>query len=582
MFSNLKFIYNQTRHYHLWYTAGTVFLWLTMWVAVTIPEYLRKSIDLIIKGIQTNPAAFYESVMYIIGLSIVLIFVRTLSRILFFVPARRIEQRLKGELFTKLASFGKDYYDANETGTIISRVNNDINGVRIIAGFGLMQTVNIIFALSLTPYKMYQLSPELTLYCTIPIVLIFIIVRIGMVIMIKNTDLRMKSLQGLSGKIVSYLNGLSIIKAYSIYPWVEKKFEKDNNAILNQTLKIAFVRSFILPLLDDLEQVLKIVILFTGGIYAIKGYFTIGQLTAFISYSVLLTMPVMGFGWVLSIFQQGIVGIKSLKTILNQKGIDDERMVKNKGRDLNLFEKEIEFKNLSFKYSNSEVYALKNISMSIKPGQIIGLAGKVGSGKTTLINCLNGYLNVEPNHLFFDGIDANELRRDQIRSVVRTAMQDVFLFSDSVENNIRFGAGDKETPMSIDEIIYMSALSVDIERFPIKEQTMVGEKGIMLSGGQKQRINLARALFTPSKLLILDDVFSAVDADTERFLIKQIVEKSNAQTILIISNRISVLEKVDIIYLLEDGEIHAKGTHDELVSNSDFYRAINDLQKNDH
>jgi ATP-binding cassette subfamily B multidrug efflux pump len=579
MLSKLRFLLNYTHRFRWWYTGGFIFLGLTIWTSVSIPEYIQKSIDLISQGEAGNREEFYHYVLIILSLALVLIVIRTLSRILIFVPGRLIEKQLKGEMFNKLTSFGKDYYDRNSTGSIISRINNDINGVRMITGFGLLQTGNIIFSLSLTPYKMWNLSPTLTLYCIIPMIVIFIIVRFGMVIMVKNTHRRMDTLQKLSGKTISFLSGNSVIKSYMIHRWAEEQVDKENNSLFQYTLKITWVRAFIMPLLGNMEQVLKIVVLLVGGMYVIEGKFTIGQLTEYIAYSALLTHPIMGLGWVLTVFQQGFVGISSLQTIMTRKGVDDHKKPLPQKDQNNLFNDGITLKNLTYTYHNGETPELKDISFSITPGQVVGITGKVGSGKTTLVNIINGYLRPSPGQFYFGDKDAGKLTGNDIHTVVKTVSQEVFLFSDTIENNITFGSGKSEKKNAIEEVIYKSAFADELTRFPKQEKTLVGEKGIMLSGGQKQRISLARALYTPCKLLILDDVFSAVDTDTERFLIKQIYDHHPAESLLVVSNRTSVLEKTDFTVVLNDGRVESIGSHAELLNQSDFYRETWELQK---
>jgi ATP-binding cassette subfamily B protein len=579
MFSNLKFLLKHTHQYRWWYTAGLIFLILTVWISVTIPGFIQKTIDLIAEGRSGNESEFQRNVLIIVALALVLILVRTLSRILIFFPARLIERKLKGEMFTKLASFGKDYYDQNSSGNIISRVNNDIDGVRMITGFGILQIGNILLSLSLTPYKMWQLSPMLTLYCVIPMVVVFIIVRFGMKVMVKSTRSRMNTLQKLSGKIISFLTGNSVIKSYNIYEHAENKVQIENISYYEATLKISWIRSFVLPLLSNLGQILKIIIFFVGGMYVINGKFTIGELTEYIAYAALLSQPVMGLGWVLTVFQQGFVGIGSIQTIMDRKGIDDNLISLPENEKVKLFKKGIEIKNLNFTYHNGYKPSLKDISFSIKPGQVVGITGKVGSGKTTLINCLNGYLRPKKEQIFFSGIDIHNLKSEDIRKVVKTVSQEVFLFSDTIENNIGFASEKTIEKERFNDVIFKSAFADEIKRFPKQGETMVGEKGIMLSGGQKQRISLARALYSPGELLILDDVFSAVDTETERFLITQIFDLHAVQSLIVISNRVSVLEKTDFTIVLEDGRMAAKGSHHELIEQSAFYREILKLQQ---
>ncbi|HKL71949.1 MAG TPA: ABC transporter transmembrane domain-containing protein, partial [Marinilabiliaceae bacterium] len=296
MLSKLNFLLIYAKRFRWWYAGGIIFLGLTIWVSVTIPEYIQKTIDIIAQGRVGNEDVFLKYVGMILGLALILILVRTFSRILFLVPGRLIERRLKGEMYRKLSTFGKDYYDNNSAGSIISRVNNDINGVRMITGFGLLQIGNIIFSLSVTPYKMWAMSPTLTLYCIVPLVVIFFAVRTGMVVMVKNTRLRMDALQRLSGKTVSFLSGNGVIKSYNIHQWAENKVQKENVSLFNYTLKIAWIRSFVMPLLGSMEQILKVVALFVGGLFVINGEFTIGQLTEYIAYAALLTQPIMGLG----------------------------------------------------------------------------------------------------------------------------------------------------------------------------------------------------------------------------------------------------------------------------------------------
>lgn len=579
MWSKLKFLLRYTHRYRWWYAGGIVFLALTIWASVTIPEYIQKSIDAIALGRVDSSGDFYQYVGLILLLALGLMVVRSLSRVLFFVPGRLVERQLKGELFRKLSTFGKAYYDANSSGSIISRINNDINGVRMITGFGLLQIGNILFSLSVTPYKMWAMSPTLTLYCMVPLVVIFIIVRFGMVIMVKNTHLRMEALQRLSGRTVSFLSGNAVIKSYNIHHWAEDKVEEENVSLLGFTLKIAWIRSFIMPLLGSMEQVLKIVVLFAGGLLVISGEFTIGQLTEYIAYAALLTHPIMGLGWVLTVFQQGFVGITSLQTIMNRKGEDDDKPALAAEQKAHLLDEGLHATDLTFQYHNGDAPVLKDLNFRIKPGQVVGITGPLGAGKSTLVNLLNGYLKPEAGQLFYGATDAAGLRGQDVRTRVRTVSQDVFLFSDTVENNIAFGKELQVDPPEIKKAVFRSALADELARFPKKEQTMVGEKGIMLSGGQKQRISLARALYAPGQLLVLDDVFSAVDTDTERFLIKQLFDNKVASMLVLVSNRMSVLERCDFNLVLEDGRLTDMGTHEELLQKSDFYRTTQKVQE---
>ena len=559
-----------------------MFIFATNWLAVTIPTYLKLSVDILSQGkdhLRSNLDELYHYLIVMFVLALLVIVVRTCSRILFFNPGRSIEYKLKNDLFTHLTKLQRDYYDRNETGSIISRLQNDITGVRLICGFGMMQFFNIIASLSLTPYKMWELSPRLTLYCVVPVLMVFLIVRIGMKVVVGHTRERMSRLQSLSAFIVSSLSGIDVIKNYGLADWSEKEFDQHNQGLLNQSLRISFVRSFLMPILSNLENILKVLVLMVGGIYVIQGDFTIGEMTAFIAYTGLLTMPLMGLGWLTTLYQQGMVGMTSLETIINAKtpheGMENLAAKTRKS----LFDKGLTVKNLNFAYKGETV--LTDISFSILPGQTVGILGKIGAGKTSLVNCLNRYLEPPPGTVFLGDKDILKLSFEDLRRSVRTVSQDVFLFSESVEQNILFGQEATEHPgeEKVQNVVYESALRDEVEHFPEQLDTLVGEKGIMLSGGQKQRISLARSMMEPCDLLILDNVLSAVDYETERFLLGEILKRKHSRSLLIVSHRVQALEGADLILVLDEGNLVDQGKHNELIGRPGLYQQTWELQK---
>ena len=450
----------------------------------------------------------------------------------------------------------------------------------MICGFGMMQVFNILTALSFTPYKMWQLSPALTVYVILPIIFVFIAIRIGMYYMIRFTRSRMTGLQDLSAFIVSSLAGIDVIKIFSMKAWSLIKFERYNQHLLTLSIKISFIRAFIIPLLQNLENILKMLILAIGGLYVIKGALSIGDLTAFIAYVVLLTMPIMGLGWLTTIFETGMVGIASLETIFSQNPPGVETKNLDQAKRQQLLNEGLQVTNLSYTYRGHEESALRNISFEIHPNQTVGIFGQIGSGKTTLVNCLNRYLDIEPGTVFLSDQDISQLSYADVRSTIRTVSQDLFLFSDTIKNNILFGALGKQnvTQDQLDKVITESALSDDIKRFPDNLNTIVGEKGIMLSGGQKQRISLARSMIASYDLLILDNILSAVDYETEHLLLKYIHQRQTSRSLLIVSHRVRALENADQILVLEKGEITDRGTHQELIQRPGLYQETWNLQ----
>lgn len=559
---------------------GIVLIFLTNWLAVSIPGYLGESIDLL-SGVAQNQNELIHVIGIVIAFALAMVVTRTVSRILFFNPGRAIERELKDDAFAKLTHMQPVFYQEHESGTLISIVNNDVNGVRALAGIVMLQAFNIVFALSLTPLKMYQISPALTLYCVFPVLITFAIAHNGIAFMRKMLKVRMVELQEMSAKTVGFLSGIEVIRSHGIQTWAEKEFDQENVKIRDRSIRLAKVRTVVLPVIAYTDRLLKVLILAIGGGYLIKQQLTLGELTAFLSYASLLAMPFISLGMVLSAWQNGIVSLESLRRILDLPIHEQDQRHLPLDRRAQLFSKGIRVSNLSYSYPGSDAPALSNVSFDISPGETLGILGKVGSGKSTLVNCLNRYLEVPADTVYIDDQDITKLARKDLRSAVRTITQDPFLFSDTVSENIQFGSVGREDPLPLEQALHQSDMLDEVQLFPEREETLVGEKGILLSGGQKQRLSLARGLYTPCKLMVLDNVLSAVDNETERFLLDQIFNNARSASTLIVSHRATVLEKVDSILVLEDGRIIARGSHQELLQSSDLYRQTWELQQRD-
>jgi ATP-binding cassette subfamily B protein len=581
--SNTRFFFRYILHHKQAYGWGIVFIFLTNWLAVSIPQYLGESIDLLSSdALGQQQDALMRAIGAVVLFALLMVVTRTVSRILFFNPGRSIERELKDDAFAKLTRMQPAFYREHETGALISIVNNDINGVRALAGIVMLQVFNIFFALSLTPLKMYQISPSLTLYCIFPVVVTFAIAHKGIAFMRRMMRVRMLELQEMSSTTVGFLSGIEVIKSNHIQDWAETAFDKENGKILDRSLRLALVRTVVLPIIAYTDRLLKVLILGVGGGYLIQAQLSLGDLTALLSYAALLAMPFISLGMVFSAWQTGIVSLESMRRILDQpEHQQDQEHLAPKQRE-DLFSHHLRVENLSYTYPGSDTPALSNISFEIKPGQMVGVLGKVGSGKTTLVNCLNSYLELAPGSIFIDGVDITTLSRQDLRSAVRSITQDPFLFSATVSENVQFGASELADALPLEQALYQSDMLEEVRQFPEQESTLVGEKGILLSGGQKQRLSLSRGLYTPCKLLVLDNVLSAVDNETERFLLDQIFNHSRSAATLIISHRATVLEKVDTILVLSAGRIVAAGTHAELLQSSEEYRHTWQLQQHDN
>ncbi|TCO01328.1 ATP-binding cassette subfamily B protein [Vibrio crassostreae] len=564
------------------YLLAIVFIFLVNWLQVEIPRYIQLAIDLIDDASSTGYQQLQTYVWIVVGMSVAMVVVRILSRIYALNPGRITEAALKSTLLQKLNRLPSSFHERFASGRLISIINNDLSGIRLMFGVGFLQFFNALLALSLTPLYMWRISPELTLYSIIPISIAFVIFRVGFKRM-KTLHLEhMKRLQNLSAQLMSYLSGIDLIKSQQMSPWVKAETEKLNQLLLECRLKITRIQVFFMPVLDYANDLMKIIILGLGGFMLMRQELTLGEITAFLTYSVLLAMPLMQLGRIATIYQRGMVGIQSAQTILNAKvpELDEEKLSELDVESLK--GKTFSVRNLSFSYAGEERLILDDISFDIPAGKKVGVLGGIGAGKTTLVNCLNHHLDVPKGSVFLGEKDVTSFSRSDLRRYVKTVTQDPYLFSATVEDNIRFGSLDTDLAKGqVDEVLELSQLASDVTRFEHGDQTLVGEKGIMLSGGQKQRLSIARALLQPTDLIIMDNVLSAVDYETERKILEGLFKRLENQSVLVVSHRVNALEYMDEIIVLNEGKVIAKGDHATLLKTCPYYYETWQLQQNE-
>ena len=577
------------------YIFAAVCIFIVNWLQVEIPRYIQQAIDLLNNSEDNSSDYLTYSVTVVIILSLIMVIVRILSRVYALNPGRLTEMKLKNDLFYKLNRLPRSFHIQNPSGKLISIINNDLNGIRLFYGIGFLQFFNIIFALSLTPFWMWKISPQLTFYSAIPILIGFICFRIGFRNLRNLQAQRLLQLQELSENLKNFLLGMELLKNQQMELWATKKIAELNQRLLDCTMQITRIQTFVIPIIEYANQVMKLVILGLGGYYLLESELSIGEITAFLSYSVLLSLPLMSLGRIVTIFQMGMIGIDSVQKILNVQMPDDDLFPILNLEKTSQKNKTLTVQNLTFHYKDHyKIYSnkaarhqrleiensqkksptLNDISFSIEPGKKLGLLGGTGAGKSTLVNCLNHYLEVEPGQIFWGSVDITQITRKDLRSFIRTITQEPYLFSETIENNIRFGSVGSSPPTStsqINQAIHLSQLSNDILSFKDREKTMVGEKGVMLSGGQKQRLSIARAILSPGDLIIMDNVLSAVDYETERKILKGILHHLDGKSLLVISDRINALKAMDEILVLQHGQITARGNHFELLKSSPYY-----------
>ncbi|WP_047043911.1 ABC transporter ATP-binding protein [Vibrio mexicanus] len=578
--TKLQFFRHYIKMNRVSYLLAVVFIFLVNWLQVEIPRYIQLAIDLIDDASTEGHAQLQTYVLMVVFMSVSMVIVRIWSRIYALNPGRITEADLKNTLLKKLNELPGSFHDRFASGKLISIVNNDLNGVRLLFGVGFLQFFNALLALSLTPLYMWSISPELTLYSVIPIAIAFVIFRVGFKRM-KDLHLEhMSRLQTLSAQMMNYLSGIDLIKNQQMSPWVQTEVEKLNQLMLECRMKITRIQVFFMPVLDYGNNLMKIVILGLGGYMLMQHELSLGEITAFLTYSVLLAMPLMQLGRIATIYQRGMVGIQSAQTILNAETpeTDTQRLETSEIRHFK--GKALSVRNLIYRYPGSERVILDQVSFDIPSGKKLGVLGSVGAGKTTLVNCINHHQELPKGAVFLGDTDVTTLSRSDLRRYVKTITQDPYLFSATVEENIRFGTHDEVSREQIDEVLALSQLAEDVSRFERGDQTLVGEKGIMLSGGQKQRLSIARALLESTDLIILDNVLSAVDYETERKILEGLFSRLENQSVLVVSHRVNALEYMDEIIVLQDGKVIAKGDHHNLLITCPYYLETWKLQQN--
>lgn len=548
-----------------WYLAGLVFLFLTNWLAVEIPLRMATGVD----ALGNDPEAVRTAAFTIGLMGLAVIAVRSLSRVLFFTPGRLVEFRLKNDIFGQLTKLQPSFYSKMKAGDIVSRVSNDMTFVRALVGFGGLQVFNVTLALAMTGRKMFQLNPKLTVLTLLPIVIGLAFMQAGVFAMHRLTRLSQTQLSSLSDRILSLLQGVQTIQDFTAEAPFLRRFEEENLEFMGTNIRLAWIRSTILPMLGLAGSTCIYVLLIVGGPMAQRGELSVGQLVAFVTFIAQLLWPLMSLGWLVSVFQRGYTSLQRIDEVLYAV---PEKPEGDSPSDLELAPPSLHLKDLSFTYPGEDSPALQGITATLEAGQTIGIYGRTGSGKSTLLRVLTRTWNPPPGTVFVGETDILDLDLDAWRGNTAVAPQVPFLFSDSIAANVAMGPLDQAR---VDQATIKASLAEDLKALPEGLDTVVGERGIMLSGGQRQRTALARALYRPANLIVLDDVLSAVDQETEQRLIDTFaaIGKDGQQpTMLLVSHRMSALARTDHVLVLDEGKLVDQGTHTELLTRDGPYR----------
>lgn len=513
--------------------------------------------------------------MPMVVIILVMVFGQFLWRVSIFGAAIKVETELRDKMFDHAKDLSREYYQINKVGDLMSLFTNDLDTIQECFGWGFMMFVDALFLGVLAVIKMWKMDPLLTVLSMIPMALLLASSYVVASYMMKKWEIRQEAFSKLSDFSQESFSGIAVIKAFVKEAKELMAFEKLNRE--NEEANIDYTKaSVLLRILVTLfiESVIC-VILGYGGYLVYKGTFNAGQLVEFIGYFDSVIWPIMAVADLIDMASRGNASLKRISELLEAK----QDVVDRPGvSPLKQIRGDIEFKNLSFRYPDGEFDALENVSFSIRAGENVGLVGKTGSGKTTLVDLILRTYNVPDGTVFIDGHDVNTVAIRDVRAGCAYVPQDNFLFSDTISNNISFGA-EKKSRDAIVEAAALADVDSNIKEFRQGYETILGERGVTVSGGQKQRISIARALMKDAPILILDDSVSAVDTKTEKNILDNLRATRAGKTTILIAHRISTIEKMDKILFIDEGKLAAVGSHDELYRSCPAYQKMVDLQR---
>ena len=516
------------------------------------------------------------NIIFIVGASLISGFFTFLMRQTIINVSRYIEFDVKNEIFSHYQSLDQVFYKKNRTGDLMNRISEDVSKVRMYYGPVLMYGTNAIVLFIVIISYMFSVAPKLTIYSLIPLpILSIFIYKISDLINKKSTKVQ-ESLSDLSTYSQESFSGISVLKSFNIQDLIFGKFDKYALESFKNNLSLAKIQAWFFPIILFLIGLSNLIVIYIGGKEFIDGNIEIGVIAEFIIYVNMLTWPVTLVGWVTSIVKQAEASQKRINEFLDSK-------TKLKNGDLTISNKDsksIVFKNVSFKYDQTGIEIFNSFDLKIEEGKTIGIVGKVGSGKTSILDLICRIYDPSSGDIFIGDKNLKSLKLSELRKIISYVPQNNFLFSESIQRNIQFG-NPKSTKDQVQKAAVLSEIDSDILKFDKGYDTILGERGVTLSGGQVQRLSIARSFIKDSDIYLFDDCFSSLDSDTEDRIITNLKNNFNNKTLLIVSHRVSCVRHADKIIVLENGKIVQKGTHNELISKEGFYKELNSKQNSE-
>lgn len=546
---------------------------------VMTPGFIGDAISVLQKYLEGSMTAdqvksdLIRYILLIIGATVIGGFLTFLMRQTIIVMSRHIEYDLKNEIFRHYQNLSQSFYKRNRTGDLMSRISEDVSKVRQYVGPAVMYSTNTIIRMAIVIVQMLIISRELTMYALIPVPFLGIVMYYLSREINKRSYLYQKNLSTLSSFSQEIFSGIRVVKAYAIEDEKNKEYDDLTTHSKETHMNLVKVSSLIGPAMIFLIGLSNLFVVYIGAKMYIDGTITdIGIIAQFILYINILTWPIASLGWISSMIQEAESSQKRINEFLNE--IPE---IKNLQPEHTKVQGEIEFKNVSFTYTDTQIQALKNVSFTLGKNETLAILGKTGSGKSTILELICRLYDADNGEILIDNQSIKSLNLYDLRDAIAMVPQDAFLFSDSIKSNIRFGKEDA-TEEEIRYYAQLADVDKNIMKFDKQYDTVLGERGITLSGGQKQRVSIARALIKEAPILLLDDSLSAVDTETEERILNNLKNITANRTTIIVTHRVSSAKNADRIIILDEGKIVEKGTHDELINAGGYYQDLYNKQ----
>lgn len=557
------------------YIFGVLWLIIIDYVQLIVPQILGRATDLLQQGVLGAKGLIKYSI-YIILTGLIIAIGRYMWRIYILGTSRKLEYYLRKKLFHHLLTLSPNYYNHHKTGDLMAHATNDINAVRQAFGQGIIMLVDSTFLTIFTIIMMIRTTNlKLTIIALFTLPFITIIVnRFGRVIHNRFRTVQ-EAFSNLTDITQESFAGIRVIKSFVQEDSMEEEFTEINTENFNKNLQLVKISGIFHPLITFISSISFLIVIVYGGRLVILDIISLGDFIAFNNYLNLLVWPMMALGWLVNLLQRGTASMERINNILNEKPEITDSL---DAVDMDIVRGKIEFNNVSFKYNNSTVYALKDINFTLEEGRTLAIVGHTGSGKTTIVNLLLRLYDIQEGEIKIDGVNIKDIKLKDLRENISYVPQDNFLFTTTLRENIGFsfdGPIDEELMIKSSKIAQVYDNIMD---FPDEFDTIIGERGVTLSGGQKQRVSIARAIAKDGPILILDDSLSSVDTDTEEKILKGLKGLTKKRTTIIISHRISTVKDADEIIVLNEGKIIERGNHESLLENNGLYRHLYEKQ----